>query len=67
MTEDHSKNLWTAEDTATYLRLKSKTIYELVSSKKIPYIKIGRSVRFNPDKILSWLESKSVASLGGRR
>lgn len=35
-------------------------IYHWVSQKKIPYIKIGRNVRFDADAINRWLEKKKV-------
>ena len=35
-------------------------IYHWVSQKKIPYIKIGRNVRFDIEAIREWLEKKKV-------
>ncbi len=35
-------------------------IYHWVSQKKIPYIKIGRNVRFDTEAIKEWLEKKKV-------
>lgn len=40
------------------LNIKKKTIYDWVHKGLIPYIKLGRLVRFDPDDIDRWLKSK---------
>ena len=45
MPEDLSV-LMTVEETAAYLRLAPWTIRHWVCQKKIPYVRLGRSVRF---------------------
>lgn len=35
-------------------------IYTWVSFKKIPYIKIGRTIRFDSEEIKQWLEARKV-------
>ena len=40
------------------LNVKPKTIYDWIHKDYIPYIKLGRLVRFNTDEIRKWLESK---------
>lgn len=43
---DDSGVLMTVEETAAYLRLAPWTIRHWVCQKKIPYVRLGRSVRF---------------------
>ncbi|MBM3811276.1 MAG: helix-turn-helix domain-containing protein [Acidimicrobiia bacterium] len=43
---DDSNVLMTVEETAAYLRLGPWTIRHWVCQKKIPYVRLGRSVRF---------------------
>ncbi|MBM3741101.1 MAG: helix-turn-helix domain-containing protein [Acidobacteria bacterium] len=45
MSEDNNA-LMTVEETAAYLRLAPWTIRHWVCQKKIPYVRLGRSVRF---------------------
>ncbi len=41
------------------LNVKTRTIYDLVRKRQIPYIKIGRLLRFDPNKIDKWREENS--------
>ena len=40
--------------------LKQSTIYQWVSQRKIPYIKLGKKILFDPDKINKWIEENTV-------
>ena len=41
----------TASQLAVYLQLKEKTIRNLTSEGKLPYLKIGGSVRYNKEEV----------------
>ena len=43
--------IWTAEETAQFLRLNLRTIYRLVKTGKLPGRKIGRQWRFKSEEI----------------
>jgi excisionase family DNA binding protein len=36
------------------------TLQNLVSRKEIPHVKLGHSVRFQPNEIAAWLKERSV-------
>ena len=36
------------------------TLYSWINQKRIPYVKVGRLVRFDPRKIEKWIEGNSV-------
>ncbi len=36
------------------------TLYSWINQKRIPYVKVGRLVRFDPKKIEKWIEDKTV-------
>ena len=55
--------LWRVQDTAKFLGRTRQAIYKMVERGQIPYVKIGRSVSFNPSVIQKWLNSKTVKSL----
>ena len=44
----------------TYLEIKKQTAYSWVYQKKIPYLKIGRLVKFDKQEIDRWIDSKRV-------
>ena len=45
---------------AEYIGVKEGTISVWVCHKKIPYVKVGRLVKFDLRKIDQWLEERSV-------
>ena len=48
------------QELAEYLGLSVQTIYEWTSQKKIPYIKLGRLVKFDITEIDVWIKSHKV-------
>ena len=51
--------LLTYKDVAKQLDVSERFVAKLVSLGDLPCVKIGRAVRFNPDKIQEWIEKKS--------
>jgi excisionase family DNA binding protein len=49
------KLVWTADDVARELQCSMRHVRKLVSEDKIPFFKIGRLVRFSPQRIREWL------------
>jgi len=47
-------------ETAKMLGISVSTIYRLTSQRRIPFIKIGARVVFQPDKIQAWLENRAI-------
>lgn len=50
------KEVWTIKDVYSVLQCSERHIRELVSSGKIPYVKVGRLVRFYRTDIFEWLK-----------
>lgn len=63
MTQYMNKRFLGVKELSEYLGISINTIYSYIWQKKIPYIKIGRIVKFDLEKIERWLESKSVSPL----
>jgi excisionase family DNA binding protein len=57
-----NKQYLTPKELAGMLRVDITTVYGWTSDRVIPYIKIGRLVRFDPVKITNWLKQKLVLS-----
>lgn len=53
--------LLTVKQLADTLSVSEKTIYRWVELRQIPYLKLGKAVRFHPQQIERWLATKQVA------
>jgi len=51
------------KELADMLGVDITTIYGWTSDRQIPFLKIGRLVRFDPIKINGWLKQKTVPSI----
>ncbi len=60
----HSAALWTAHDVAAMLGVSHEYIWQLSREGRIPTVSLGRSRRYRPESVLSWLEE--IESPGGR-
>ena len=52
--------LYNSKQIAEYLGYSESYIRQLVCAKKIPYVKLGRSLRFEESDIQAWIESCKV-------
>lgn len=48
------ESLWTVDDVAGYLKVSKHTIYKWNEHGRIPALKIGGQLRFNPDAVRAW-------------
>lgn len=55
----NDEKLLTKNELAIFLNVSKKTIDKKVSLKEIPFIKIGRLVRFDKKEVQAWLNGKS--------
>lgn len=53
--------LLTAEEAARLLHVPKSTLYELVRSRHLPHIRVGRSLRFTRGQLGEWVESNSYS------
>ena len=54
------QELLNISETAKLLNISTSSLYRLTSHRKIPFIKIGSRVIFQPDKIQAWIEERSI-------
>lgn len=45
------ENLWTLDDLAQYLKLPRSSAHLLVATRKIPFVKLGKHLRFIPSDV----------------
>src|ERR1700734_1936951 len=53
-THEADSDLWTTERVAKYLHVSLKTVFNL-RKKGLPYVQLGRAVRFVPQEIKNYL------------
>jgi excisionase family DNA binding protein len=56
-TANHPKFL-TVDEVAAMLRIKARTVYEMVSQRRIPFRKAGRRTVFLLDEIMEWTSKR---------
>lgn len=55
--------LWSSPELAAHLCTTVRHVRRLVDEKRIPYIKVGHFVRFDPTEIDAWIDSQRVAQM----
>lgn len=61
--EDRPAQLWTADDVAKRLGMGVDWVYSETRAGRIPYVPLGRYVRYRPDSIEQWLRARERATL----
>ncbi len=54
-----NNKLMTTKELAEYMQLNPLTVYRKVKEGEIPYIRLGRSIRFKKEQIDKWLEAET--------
>jgi excisionase family DNA binding protein len=55
--------LLTMDELAERLAVTQRHVRRLVAEKRVPYLKVGRLIRFDPAQIAAWLERSRVNPL----
>lgn len=50
------EKLWTVADVAEYLGVTERTVRTWQQSHRLPFLKIGGTVRFRPTDVRSWID-----------
>jgi excisionase family DNA binding protein len=53
----------TVSDAAEVLNISVRQVYSLVASNKIPHIKIGGSIRFDPSEFATWVRQNMITAI----
>ncbi len=54
------RRLWSSPELAAHLCTTVRHVRRLVDEKRIPYIKVGHFVRFDPNEIDAWVDNQRV-------
>lgn len=49
-----AERLWTTHDAARFLSVSERTLRGWQQGRRIPFLKIGGTIRFVPDEIRKW-------------
>jgi len=60
MNTTQDTSLLTPSEASIFLNVKMSRIRSLVFQKKIPFYKIGASIRFNKSELQKWLEQQKI-------
>jgi excisionase family DNA binding protein len=55
-----ARRLLDIREVATYTGLSTHTLYAMVSQRRIPFVKMGRLVKFDKGKVDEWIKHNSV-------
>ena len=62
-----NKRLVTVRELAEYIGISQDTIYSHVSQRRIPFVKIGRLLKFDLKAIDEWITQNSVMPMPRKR
>jgi len=54
------RKLLTVKEVSVYTGVSPDTIYTWVSQKRIPYVKVGRLVKFDVELLEKWIKQQTV-------
>lgn len=68
-TDERKNDLLTYQEARSYLfdLVSVSYLQKLVSRQEIPFMKIGRAVRFKKSDLDTWLEQRRVPAAGGAK
>jgi excisionase family DNA binding protein len=49
--------LMTVQEVAEYLGVSVNRVYDLAAARIIPFVKVGRLLRFDPDRLAEWVRN----------
>ena len=59
------KGLLTVEKLAALLSVSERHVYQLAQCGKLPHLKIGGAIRFDPQVVIEWLNLAESGDIGG--
>lgn len=57
--QDLNDEILTLEEAAGFLKIKPRTIYDLVQRRRIPFLRAGKFLRFSKQDLLAWMKEEA--------
>jgi excisionase family DNA binding protein len=64
LTEVRQRPMLTPEETAERLNVTLRFIRRLCHERRVPYTKVGKLVRFDPDELETWIADHRITPRG---
>jgi len=61
------KQLITVDRAAQQTGLSTHTLYKMVSQRRVPYVKLGGALRFDPVELDKWIKENTVMPMPEKR
>lgn len=58
-----TKQLWTAQEAAEFLRMSKSWVYQAAARGELPSVRVGRSLRFESAGLLLWVARRADSSV----
>ena len=65
--EPLKRRLISIQETSDYTGVPVNTLYKWVGQRKIPHVKMGRLVKFDPVKLDEWIKLQTVMPMPEKR
>ena len=65
-TSRERRSLLDIEELATWLGIEVGFVRRLIAQRRIPFVKIGKFVRFDPNEIEAWIDGQRIPPESGR-
>lgn len=62
----HMRRLIPIQQAAEYTGLSRHTLYAMVSQRRVPYVKVGRLVKFDVELLDKWIDKSTVMPMPPR-
>ena len=62
-----NRRLISIQEAATYTSLSVNTLYKMISRRAIPFVKVGRLVKFDLAKLDEWITKQTVMPMPEKR
>lgn len=59
--------LWNGRQTAKAMDISERTLWQLTKDGKIPHVRIGKLVKYDPSAVREWISKNSRADHGPRK
>ena len=60
------RRLIAIQEAAEYTGLSPHTLYTMVSQRRIPFVKVGRLVKFDVELLDKWIKQNTVMPMPGK-
>jgi len=65
--QKHERLLITPREAAKLMSISERTLWTLTHKRDLPYVRIGRSIRYSPSDLVGWIEKNKTVGRASAR